>query len=238
MAARPRECLRTAPRQPLVEMRELDAAGRLRRYRRGARRAAAHGATKLDESFDSDGVRLRLSLPADRVDALEAHACATRPVTASASSHPSMTRDDARARMSRRTHEPSSCADDDDTRSQGADRSACARCGRSCSAHRNLFVAWLLALACSSTATLSLPVAFRRMIDQGFTQRRQHRPRVRVPVRGRARARAGDRRALLLRVAARRTRRRRHAPAAVFAPASAWTPASTTAPAAANWSRA
>jgi len=36
-------------------------------------------------------------------------------------------------------------------------------------AHRNLFVAWLLALACSSTATLSLPVAFRRMIDQGFS---------------------------------------------------------------------
>jgi ATP-binding cassette, subfamily B, bacterial len=34
--------------------------------------------------------------------------------------------------------------------------------------HRNLFVAWLLALACSSTATLSLPVAFRQMIDQGF----------------------------------------------------------------------
>src|SRR3546814_17995079 len=36
-------------------------------------------------------------------------------------------------------------------------------------AHRGLFVAWLLALACSSTATLSLPVAFRHMIDQGFS---------------------------------------------------------------------
>ncbi|MDB6164770.1 MAG: ATP-binding cassette protein [Xanthomonadaceae bacterium] len=35
-------------------------------------------------------------------------------------------------------------------------------------AHRGLFIAWLLALACSSTATLSLPVAFRKMIDQGF----------------------------------------------------------------------
>ena len=35
-------------------------------------------------------------------------------------------------------------------------------------AHRGLFVAWLLALACSSGATLSLPVAFGRMIDQGF----------------------------------------------------------------------
>jgi ATP-binding cassette subfamily B protein len=35
--------------------------------------------------------------------------------------------------------------------------------------HRGLFFAWLLALACSSAATLSLPVAFRAMIDQGFT---------------------------------------------------------------------
>lgn len=34
--------------------------------------------------------------------------------------------------------------------------------------HLGLFVAWLLALACSSTATLSLPIAFRQMIDQGF----------------------------------------------------------------------
>lgn len=34
---------------------------------------------------------------------------------------------------------------------------------------RSLFVAWLLALAASSTATLTLPVAFRRMIDDGFS---------------------------------------------------------------------
>ncbi len=32
-----------------------------------------------------------------------------------------------------------------------------------------LFVAWLVALICSSAATLSLPVAFRQMIDQGFS---------------------------------------------------------------------
>ena len=38
------------------------------------------------------------------------------------------------------------------------------------SRHRGLFIAWLLALACSSTATLSLPHAFRIMIDQGFAQ--------------------------------------------------------------------
>ena len=35
--------------------------------------------------------------------------------------------------------------------------------------HSGLFMAWLLALACSSAATLSLPVAFRRMIDHGFS---------------------------------------------------------------------
>ncbi|MBP7465986.1 MAG: ABC transporter ATP-binding protein, partial [Pseudoxanthomonas sp.] len=34
--------------------------------------------------------------------------------------------------------------------------------------HRGLFSAWLLALAVSSTATLSLPVAVRHMIDNGF----------------------------------------------------------------------
>jgi ATP-binding cassette subfamily B protein len=34
--------------------------------------------------------------------------------------------------------------------------------------HRALFVAWLLALACSSAATLALPAASRVMIDQGF----------------------------------------------------------------------
>lgn len=34
--------------------------------------------------------------------------------------------------------------------------------------HRNLFIAWLVALAASSTATLSMPAAFRTMIDQGF----------------------------------------------------------------------
>ena len=34
---------------------------------------------------------------------------------------------------------------------------------------KGLFVAWLLALAGSSTATLSLPVAFRSMIDEGFS---------------------------------------------------------------------
>lgn len=35
--------------------------------------------------------------------------------------------------------------------------------------HVGLFTAWLLALALASAATLSLPVAFRQMIDNGFT---------------------------------------------------------------------
>ncbi|QNN47096.1 ATP-binding cassette domain-containing protein [Thermomonas brevis] len=35
--------------------------------------------------------------------------------------------------------------------------------------HLGLFVAWLVALAGSSAATLSLPVAFRQMIDHGFS---------------------------------------------------------------------
>ena len=34
--------------------------------------------------------------------------------------------------------------------------------------HRGLFVAWLLALAVSSSASLGLPVAFRTMVDDGF----------------------------------------------------------------------
>ena len=36
--------------------------------------------------------------------------------------------------------------------------------------HRALFGGWLLALAASSAATLSLPVAFKTMIDQGFAE--------------------------------------------------------------------
>src|SRR5688572_10359633 len=36
--------------------------------------------------------------------------------------------------------------------------------------HRGLFFAWLIALTASSAAALSLPLAFRVMIDQGFKQ--------------------------------------------------------------------
>ncbi|TZF88192.1 ABC transporter transmembrane domain-containing protein [Cognatilysobacter lacus] len=36
--------------------------------------------------------------------------------------------------------------------------------------HRGLFASWLVALAVSSTATLALPIAFRRVIDHGFAR--------------------------------------------------------------------
>lgn len=61
------ECLRTAPRRPLIAMTVLslhapfDALGALH-----AALPAAH-ARKLDETFQPDGARLRLELPSDRV---------------------------------------------------------------------------------------------------------------------------------------------------------------------------
>ncbi|KPN20557.1 IMPACT family protein [Xanthomonas sp. Mitacek01] len=65
------ECLRTAPRLPLVEMATValhapfDALGSVH----AALPAAL--AIKRDETFDASGVRLRLELPADRVDDLK-----------------------------------------------------------------------------------------------------------------------------------------------------------------------
>ena len=66
------ECLRTAPRRPLVELREVAVEAGFADI--GALHAAlaAHGADKVDERFTADGVRLRLQLPAERVDALKA----------------------------------------------------------------------------------------------------------------------------------------------------------------------
>lgn len=65
------ECLRTAPRRPLIAMRELELRAGFDDI--GALHAAlaAHGGDKLDESFDADGLRLRVRLPADRVDGLK-----------------------------------------------------------------------------------------------------------------------------------------------------------------------
>ncbi|GAB3383188.1 IMPACT family protein [Lysobacter fragariae] len=65
------ECLRIAPRQPLIAMAELtlaypfDATGAVHAA------MAQLGALKLDESFVADGATARLKLPADRVDALK-----------------------------------------------------------------------------------------------------------------------------------------------------------------------
>jgi len=64
------ECLRTAERRALIAYRELIVQAGFEDT--GALHAAmaAHGAQRLDETFDADGVHLRLRLPADRVDAL------------------------------------------------------------------------------------------------------------------------------------------------------------------------
>lgn len=65
------ECLRTAPRRALIAMRELELRAGFDDI--GALHAAlaAHGGDKLDESFDADGLRLRVRLPADRVEGLK-----------------------------------------------------------------------------------------------------------------------------------------------------------------------
>ena len=67
------ECLRTAPRSPIVEYRELVL--QLPFEDTGAVHAAlaSHGAERLEEAFDARGVTLRIRLPAARADALATH---------------------------------------------------------------------------------------------------------------------------------------------------------------------
>jgi len=65
------ECLRTARRRPLIEMRTLMLHAGFEDIGAVHAALAAHMATKLDETFASDGIALALSLPADRVDALK-----------------------------------------------------------------------------------------------------------------------------------------------------------------------
>jgi uncharacterized YigZ family protein len=66
------ECLRNAARRPLVAMRELTVRAPFADIGAVHSALAAHGALKLDEAFASEGVRLRVSLPADQADALQA----------------------------------------------------------------------------------------------------------------------------------------------------------------------
>jgi len=64
------QCLRTAPRRLLVQLRELHVRAGFDDI--GAVHAAiqAHGATSLEECFDSDGLSLRLMLPQDAIESL------------------------------------------------------------------------------------------------------------------------------------------------------------------------
>ena len=64
------ECLRTAPRRALVVYRELVVRAGFEDTGAVHAAMAAHGAERLDETFDADGLRIRLRLPADRADAL------------------------------------------------------------------------------------------------------------------------------------------------------------------------
>ena len=64
------ECLRTATRRPLVVMADVTVHAAFDDLGAVHAALAAHDAVRRDEAFDSDGVRLRVSLPADRVDAL------------------------------------------------------------------------------------------------------------------------------------------------------------------------
>jgi uncharacterized YigZ family protein len=64
------ECLRTASRRPLVAMRELELQAGFEDIGAVHAALAAHMGLKLGEVFSSSGLQLRVSLPADRVDAL------------------------------------------------------------------------------------------------------------------------------------------------------------------------
>jgi uncharacterized YigZ family protein len=66
------ECLRTAPRQPLVAMATLELHAGFDDIGTVHAALTLHGAEKRAETFLADGVRLQLSLPADRLDALKA----------------------------------------------------------------------------------------------------------------------------------------------------------------------
>ena len=67
------ECLRRAERRALIEMREVALSSPFDELGNVHAALAAHAAEKLSEDFDENGARLRLRLPAERVDALKIH---------------------------------------------------------------------------------------------------------------------------------------------------------------------
>jgi len=66
------ECLRVAPRQPLVAMVELEVECPFDTLGAVHAALAAHAAEKTSESFVADGARLGLRLPADQASSLRA----------------------------------------------------------------------------------------------------------------------------------------------------------------------
>lgn len=67
------ECLRRAPRRPLLRLAEAEIACAFDDLGALHSALAAHGAEKLAETFDSEGARMRVRIAADRVDALKTH---------------------------------------------------------------------------------------------------------------------------------------------------------------------
>lgn len=65
------ECLRTAPRLPLVAMSRLRLLAGFEDLGTLHATLPVFAAEKRDEQFDADGVCLRVELPADQVDALK-----------------------------------------------------------------------------------------------------------------------------------------------------------------------
>ena len=65
------ECLRTAPRQPLVAMAETEIAYPFEVTGAVHATLTQFAVDKLDEHFDAEGARMRLELPADELAALK-----------------------------------------------------------------------------------------------------------------------------------------------------------------------
>lgn len=65
------ECLRVAPRLPLIAMAELDVHAGFEDLGPLHAAVAAHLAEKVGEAFTADGVNLHLRLPADQVEPLK-----------------------------------------------------------------------------------------------------------------------------------------------------------------------